>query len=99
MTGVAKGEWPIISFTPFQRPSEDSTLHETTAFSMAKLNDTMSGLDRQPADMVVKNPLFGSGLKFSQVRVREGIGCHIYHRLLVTVLLPACQCLSSSASV
>ena len=74
-----------MSSTPFQRPSEDSTLHETTAFSMAKLNDTIAGLERQPADMVVKNPLFGSGLKFSQVRVRERIGCYIYRRLLVTL--------------
>lgn len=69
VTSIAKGEWPIMSSTPFQHPSEDSTLHETTGFSMAKLNDTIAGLDRQPADMVVKNPLFGSGLKFSQVRV------------------------------
>lgn len=77
VTGIAKREWPILSSTPFQRPSKDSTLHETTAFSMAKLNDTIAGLDREPADMVVKNPLFGSGLKFSQVRAREGMSCDV----------------------
>ena len=69
VTVIANKAWPISCSTPFQRPSEDSTLYETTAFSMAKLSDTIVGLDRKPADVdvVVRNPLFGSGLKFSKV--------------------------------
>ena len=66
-TVVAKKAWSFLSSTPFQCPSEDSTLHETTMFSMAKLSDTLASMDRRPADVIVKNPIFGSGLKFSKV--------------------------------
>ena len=60
--------WPLSSSTPFQRPSDDSTRHETTAFSVAKLSDSLLRLDHEPADVVVKNPLFGSGLEFKKVK-------------------------------
>ena len=69
VTVAANKVWPISSSTPFQHPSEDSTLYETTAFSMARLrNDTTSEVDQKSADLVVKNPLFSSGLKMSKVR-------------------------------
>ena len=64
---TGKGVWPISSSTPFQGPSDDSTLHETTAFSVAKLRDSLVKLDKEPADMVVVNPLFGSGVDYNQV--------------------------------
>ena len=65
---TGKGVWPILSSTPFQRPSDDSTLHETTAFSVAKLRDSLVRLDQEPADIVIQNPLFGSGVDYNQVR-------------------------------
>ena len=68
ITVLANKAWPISSSTPFQHPSEDSTLYETTAFSMERPSVTITGLDQSPADMVVKNPLFSSGLKLSKVR-------------------------------
>ena len=68
VTVFANKVWPISSSTPLQPSLEDSTLYETTAFSMAKMNDTIVTLDQAPADMVVKNPLFTSGLQLRQVR-------------------------------
>ena len=64
---AGKGVWPISSSTPFQPSADDSTLHETTAFSIAKLRDTFVDLDHKPADAIIKNPLFGSGLEYNQV--------------------------------
>ena len=58
---------PMLSSTPFHGVREDSTLHETTAFTIAKLNETSTSLQDYPVDMIVKNSLFGSGLALNKV--------------------------------
>ena len=58
---------PLLSSTPFHGFGEESTLHETTAFTFTRLNETMSTFQEQPVDLIVKNPLFGSGLKLRKV--------------------------------
>ena len=59
---VGKRMWPASSSTPSQRPLD------TSAFSVASLKDSLVRLDHEPADMIVNNPLFGSGVDFNQVR-------------------------------
>lgn len=61
---------PLLSSTPFRGPGEDSTLQEATAITLAKLNEASTSLQRFPVDMIVKNPLFGSGLTLEKVNVR-----------------------------
>ncbi len=62
---------PLVSseshHIPFHGRWEDSALQETTAVTLAKLNETSTSLRVYPVDMVVKNPLFGSGLTFAKV--------------------------------
>lgn len=59
---------PVLSSTPFNGlEEEESTLHETTAFTFTRLNDMSSMFQEQPVDLIVKNPLFGSGLKLKKV--------------------------------
>ena len=64
-----KGTHPFLSSTPFHSAREESTLHETTASTIAKLNETYSSLEDYRVDVIVKNPLFGSGLQFGKVCV------------------------------
>ena len=59
---VGKRMWPASSSTPSQRPLD------TSAFSVASLKDSLVRLDHEPADMIVNNPLFASGVDFNQVR-------------------------------
>ena len=61
---TGKGVWPISSSTPFQRPLGDS-LHRTT---VAEMSEPLMKLDQQPVDVIIKNPLFGSGVDYNQVR-------------------------------
>jgi len=58
---------PLLSSTPFHGAGEDGGLHETTTSTIAKLNETYSLLEDYPVDVIVKNPLFGSGLQFGRV--------------------------------
>lgn len=55
---------PLISSTPFSAPkaSEENTLHETTIRS-----SDLTARDHQPVDMMVENPVFGSGLRLKKV--------------------------------
>lgn len=65
---------PLVSpASPFHGRWEDSALQETAAVTLAKLNETSTSLQVYPVDMVVKNPLFGSGLTFAKVRVSFGL--------------------------
>lgn len=57
----------MLSSTPFHGLGEDSTLHETTAFTIAKLNETSTSLQDYPVDIIIKNPLFGIGLALEKV--------------------------------
>ena len=61
----AQSQVPLLSSTPFHSPKHK--LQETTASTLAKLNETSTLLREYPVDMAVKNPLFGSGLKFDKV--------------------------------
>ncbi|CAI8012074.1 Krev interaction trapped protein 1 [Geodia barretti] len=60
---VGKRMWPASSSTPSQRPLD------TSAFSVASLKDSLVRLDHEPADMIVNNPLFASGVDFNQVDI------------------------------
>ena len=58
---------PLLSSTPFHGRGAENTLQETTAFTLAKLSETSTSLRVYPVDMIIKNPLFGSGLTFEKV--------------------------------
>ena len=59
-----KRVWSVSSSTPFQPPAGDN---EATALSVAKFKDAVMRLDHGPVDMIVSNPLFGSGVDYNQV--------------------------------
>ena len=58
---VGKRMWPVS--TPSQRQQD------TSAFSVAGLKNSLVRLDHEPADMIVNNPLFASGVDFNHVRL------------------------------
>lgn len=51
---------PLVSSTPFSGAGEDST---------HTCEEDITVEDRQPVDMIVENPIFGSGLRLRRVRV------------------------------
>lgn len=64
------GMTPLISSTPFTVPGENSTLHETTGFTVSKVKELDSTVkEYQPVDMIVENPIFGSGLRLKNVNL------------------------------
>lgn len=66
-------QMPLLSSTPFSHgdleEEEDSTLRETTAFTMAQMNETYSTFEHNTVDVFVKNPLYGSELTLNKVRL------------------------------
>lgn len=59
---------PLISSTPFNDFGEESTLRETTAFTVSKINESdLTVREHQSVDMIVMNPIFGSGLRLKKV--------------------------------
>lgn len=60
---------PLISSTPFGDPGEDSTRHEKTGFTVSRIKelDATAIEEHQPVDMIVENPIFGSGLSLKKV--------------------------------
>ena len=74
------GAAPLISSTPFVGLGENSTRHETTGFTLSKIKD-MDATEHQPVDMIVENPIFGSGLRLKKVH------CIISTKLFLCTML------------
>ena len=70
-----KGATPLISSTPFNGIKEENTSGETTVYaaSRSEERDTSTVHKYEPVDMIVKNPLFGSGLSLKKVYIVESI--------------------------
>lgn len=61
---------PLTSSTPFHGPGArgESTLHETTGFSVSRVKESdLTVTEHQPVDIIVENPIFGSGLRLRKV--------------------------------
>ena len=62
-------ETPEQSFTDEVKPLLSSTPFNGLNKSRATRGERTNSIDSQPADMIVKNPLFGSGLRLKLVGV------------------------------
>lgn len=70
---------PLISSTPFIGVGENSTRHETTGFTVSKIKEKdITVREHQPVDMIVENPIFGSGLRLKKVDMIVVNDCFFY---------------------
>lgn len=79
---------PLISSTPFIGVGENSTRHETTGFTVSKIKEKdITVREHQPVDMIVENPIFGSGL-----RLKKAIYCITRAHVLQGMHSSLCYC-------
>lgn len=61
---------PLISSTPFAGLGVSNTRHETTGFSLSTVKESdITSRKHQQVDMIVENPVFGSGLRLKKVHI------------------------------
>lgn len=73
-----EGITPLVSSTPFIGLGENSTRHETTGFTVSKIKDIDTTVrEHQPVDMIVENPIFGSGLRLKKASQKDVVALKI----------------------
>ena len=61
---------PLTTSTPYTAPwaNVDSTGQDSTDFAVSKVKESdLTATQHQPVDMIVENPIFGSGLRLRKV--------------------------------